>query len=306
MHFSRTGLFWECRHCEASEAFPENLPEFHLKSAFSRDRNPLSKHWLRIVELYTAAKLTFAKDKMAAISGIAQEAFEESEDQYLAGLWRDGIELQLLWTLYSPGGLPKGAQYQAPSWSWASVDPVYYPWDLRCEGIECVHYAHIVNAHTVVPEGQEPFGKLVGGKLQIRGITEEIPADTRPTHLQWWEWKATRKFSNSKARLVWNWLACTSIKTIRVDFTGAFTQRRIEDDWTVIPESEWLSRNALMPPVRSSLLAIPTQPLPARNPPIQICELADEESDIQDPDFPDIDMELAEFYSSRGEFDIEY
>ena len=45
-------------------------------------------------------------------------------DQYLAGLWRRHLPLQLLWSLslgvVKPPTRPK--PYRAPSWSWASLD----------------------------------------------------------------------------------------------------------------------------------------------------------------------------------------
>ncbi|TVY15015.1 hypothetical protein LARI1_G006653 [Lachnellula arida] len=168
LHFSKTELFWECRHCDASESFPEGSPQFEHRHMFHRDRKPISEIWHTIVKLYTGAQLTFAKDKMTAISGIAQRAFEENGDQYLAGLWRKDIELQLLWCQQSPGRrLLSGSEYRAPSWSWASVDEkgfVHYA--PKLEGIEYVYYAHILDAN-VVPAGKEPFGQLVGGELRM-------------------------------------------------------------------------------------------------------------------------------------------
>ncbi|TVY45647.1 hypothetical protein LOCC1_G002705 [Lachnellula occidentalis] len=168
LHFSKTELFWECRHCDASESFPEGSPGFEYQHIFHRDRKPISEIWHTIVKLYTGAQLTFAKDKMIAISGIAQKAFEETGDQYLAGLWRKDIELQLLWCQQSPGRrLLSGSEYRAPSWSWASVDEkgfVYY--SPKVEGTKYVYHAHVLDAN-VVPAGKELFGGLVGGELRM-------------------------------------------------------------------------------------------------------------------------------------------
>lgn len=168
LHFSKTELFWECYNCDASESFPEGSPSFEHQHLFHRDQKPVSEIWHTIVRLYTGAKLTFASDKMVAISGIAQKAFEENEDQYLAGLWRKDIELQLLWCQQSPGKrLLSGSKYRAPSWSWASVNEqgfVYY--HPRQEGVEYVYYAHFLSAN-VVPTGKEEFGELEGGELRM-------------------------------------------------------------------------------------------------------------------------------------------
>jgi hypothetical protein len=169
LHFSKTELFWECRYCDASESFPEGLPEFEQQHIFHRDHGkPLSEIWSTIVRLYTSGKLTFPTDKLVAISGIAQHVQEENQDRYLAGLWRKDIELQLLWCQQSPGRrLPKGSEYRAPSWSWASVDERGFAnYSPRMEGSEYKYYAHVIDAH-VVPLGKESFGELVGGLLEI-------------------------------------------------------------------------------------------------------------------------------------------
>ncbi|KFX97745.1 hypothetical protein V490_02658 [Pseudogymnoascus sp. VKM F-3557] len=151
LHFSKTGLFWECRHCDASESFPGGSPAFEDQHMFHRDRKPVSEIWHIIIKLYTGSKLAFASDKMIAISGLAQQAFKENADQYLAGLWRKDIELQLLWYQQAPGRrLPPGSKYRAPSWSWASTD----------EG-GSVSY---VQRH----EGYEIyFGEVKGGELRM-------------------------------------------------------------------------------------------------------------------------------------------
>lgn len=168
LHFSKTELFWECRHCDASESFPEGSPSFQHQNVFHRDLKPLSDIWDKIVSLYTGGKLSFASDKMVAISGIAQKVAKESGDVYVAGLWRKDIELQVLWCQVSPGRrLKKGSTYRAPSWSWASVDEngyVYY--SPRLEGVEHVYYAHVIDVN-VVPAGNELFGELAGGELKM-------------------------------------------------------------------------------------------------------------------------------------------
>ena len=168
LHFSKTGLFWECRHCDASEPFPEGSPAFEHEHVFHRDRKPISEIWDTIISLYTGSMLTFASDKMVAFSGLAQMAFEENADQYLAGLWRKDIELQLLWVQQYPGRrLLPGSKYRAPSWSWASVDEKgYVSYKPRHKGIEYVYFAHVLSAY-VVPAGKELFGELKGGELRM-------------------------------------------------------------------------------------------------------------------------------------------
>jgi hypothetical protein len=106
--------------------------------------------WYAVVQLYSMGNLTFSKDKLVALSGIAQTivAVESSKlgDGYLAGLWQSSLPASLLWQpehTTSPfkanGGeilnrvdkatsVPyRYANYIAPTWSWASIHGLN-PW----------------------------------------------------------------------------------------------------------------------------------------------------------------------------------
>lgn len=53
--------------------------------------------WLKIVEIYSRCSVTFSKDKLVALAGVARVAGNESGDDYLAGLWRSKMEEMLCW-----------------------------------------------------------------------------------------------------------------------------------------------------------------------------------------------------------------
>ena len=165
--FSNTQVFWICQTHEASEPFPLGLPDLrrgddlhthslaprplhYLKGLVSSDRpvyyhpppqanwsfanasniSPWEKFWLcwrTIVLDYTSRSLTYEKDKLAAISGLASVFQSKIETQYIAGMWnfRFYIEYELCWTVgkQANGQLPyRPKEYRAPSWSWASVE----------------------------------------------------------------------------------------------------------------------------------------------------------------------------------------
>jgi hypothetical protein len=42
--------------------------------------------WDHIIRLYSEANLTFGKDKLPALAGVARLVYKETGDQYLAGL----------------------------------------------------------------------------------------------------------------------------------------------------------------------------------------------------------------------------
>ena len=63
----------------------------------------LSELWSECVRIYSRTKLTRQTDKLIALAGVASWAHQRSSDQYLAGLWRENLETQLLWHAVTTG-----------------------------------------------------------------------------------------------------------------------------------------------------------------------------------------------------------
>lgn len=85
---------------------------------------------------YSARSLTYPKDRLPALNGVAQEFnLMRKHGQYLLGQWSDDLVLGLLWTQTRP--FPSSANSLAwpliPSWSWVSLNaPVdWYIYDLQ-------------------------------------------------------------------------------------------------------------------------------------------------------------------------------
>jgi hypothetical protein len=167
-------MYWECNELQASESFPYGFPQygrspkadFKTVSPFHVPipdhhiyRAPASKIpnmvvgagfrvWNAAVESFSRLTLTYQTDKLVEISAIAREMQPLMQCKYLAGLWEIDLIFQLPWSCdesgfnlgYISGGraqIARPDQYQAPSWSWASVN-----WNL------CFHS---YNFHTVIP-----------------------------------------------------------------------------------------------------------------------------------------------------------
>jgi hypothetical protein len=80
--------------------------------------------WYEMVEAYSIRVLTEQKDKIMAIAGVGSFIQQHTGFQFLAGLWRQTLAFNLLWTLV---GSPKvRPARQLPTWSWASVDGRIY------------------------------------------------------------------------------------------------------------------------------------------------------------------------------------
>lgn len=188
IHYTATQMFWECEHCIASEdnallSSDEywtagarilfiNLYRSTDLGGFRLSDEELRSIWyIRFVErIYSRSKLTFANDKLVAISGLAKLIHDKTNLPYYAGHWACNEAWfldSLRWARGSTG--MKTREYRAPSWSWASQDS-----SIRFLGPssdpDVQHLARIVKLFVVSqPPATNPFGRLAGGEITIEG-----------------------------------------------------------------------------------------------------------------------------------------
>lgn len=178
IYFGDHGLFWECRSGIASEYLPDWIP-----GAVCNDRLVRPEHvawdWDRIVTQYSAADLTISTDRLPALSGIAERQSAITGDDYLAGMWRKDLELQLLWSPFKAKS--QRPDWRSPSWSWASVDgakhyPRVYHWyyhedrtkkEDREKTFDIHQYIRVLTAWTIL-SGLDPHGNVKDGEIRIR------------------------------------------------------------------------------------------------------------------------------------------
>lgn len=77
--------------------------------------------WLNMVCLFTASNLTFSKDRLPAMAGLAAAMQRFTSATYLHGLWSDDLPRSLLWEIRKEVSNPKRRCPYVPSWSWASI-----------------------------------------------------------------------------------------------------------------------------------------------------------------------------------------
>ncbi|KAH7393407.1 heterokaryon incompatibility protein-domain-containing protein [Cadophora sp. MPI-SDFR-AT-0126] len=122
LHFTRNEVFWECEGIVRCETFPDRIPS-RFEDAIShlgiQQINSFSG-WSTFINAYSTCNLTLARDKLAAISGVARIVQHTLKDKYVAGLWKGEIISQLRWDVAAGKG-QRITPYVAPTWSWASV-----------------------------------------------------------------------------------------------------------------------------------------------------------------------------------------
>jgi hypothetical protein len=127
LHFTKSELYWECNQFTASETFPDGIPRT-LTKADTLKKKPLDQTmWSWIVQEFTRCNLPYEKDRVFAISGIAQEIQNKSGDKYVAGMWEPNLAIQLCWFIDDTAQKWTRTNI-APSWSWLSTTGrVSYP-----------------------------------------------------------------------------------------------------------------------------------------------------------------------------------
>lgn len=132
LYYTSKQLVWNCPHCLITE---DNFPQPQHQDLypimdydFPLGPDSMDELWYRgIVEQYSTRQLTFGKDKLVALSGLARATYLNRRVPYIAGLWKDCLLSGLLWRRNSSGCKIK--TYVCPSWSWASQNStVSYEW----------------------------------------------------------------------------------------------------------------------------------------------------------------------------------
>jgi hypothetical protein len=137
LFFGASGVFWQCLECEADEGYPlgtkstePNLKKL-VSSCLSSGEFNLRKTWRSILERYTGCKLTYASDKLVAISGIARLLAKASGSEYVAGMWNKDLWHDLLWhskvSQWIDNKTLQRLENGCPTFSWGSVaHPTWY------------------------------------------------------------------------------------------------------------------------------------------------------------------------------------
>ncbi|KAF2471221.1 HET-domain-containing protein, partial [Lindgomyces ingoldianus] len=126
---SRRGLsFWSDQmrwRCESKSLLPRGLSSWKLELE-SRQRQLMKDEavteWYSMVSTYSQRHLSFRKDALNGVAGIASLLGKTYELTYLAGLWAEDLGKGLIWRPYNLSKEPKHSNQmpEFPSWSWAS------------------------------------------------------------------------------------------------------------------------------------------------------------------------------------------
>lgn len=183
--FSTAEVQWMCRvgttcECQSTDSF-DNRPFSRTLDNMSCKEEAFLLWQKHILPDYTNRSLTSQQDALPALSGIIKVLSQATMSQYVAGLWRDNLLLDLLWHR-NPGlrefenpsaaGIKQG-EGEAPSFSWASITgQVLYAWLDFCNGSDDFKkwsFATTVKSAKAEVIGHNPYGRVRNSSLSLRG-----------------------------------------------------------------------------------------------------------------------------------------
>lgn len=107
-------------------------PSYQEHRDLESPQSLVGEHWNKLVEEFTRLDLSYHSDRLAALSGLAT-LYQSTSDEYICGLWRSHLVRSLMWGVktmdrdadkafsYASRISQPQQEYDAPSWSWASV-----------------------------------------------------------------------------------------------------------------------------------------------------------------------------------------
>lgn len=129
--------------------------------------------WVDIVRAYSALSLSFEQYKLPALSGVAKYIIKQRPgDEYLVGMWRKTLLVDLRWKACGPTKRP--TRWRSPSWSWTSIDGEI---DISStEEMAKIRNFCTVGSASVTIAGPDPTGAVINGELFLSapGFVAEV------------------------------------------------------------------------------------------------------------------------------------
>jgi hypothetical protein len=175
LHFASNELIWDCQQqhdCEGAcapqhwvlDSSQSHSPKQDHSIAL-QDPSLLPQRWRRMVTQLCTLQLTFNKDRLPALSGLAKQMQQFGMGTYLAGIWESNLISDLLW--YCPSETnSRYSPWQALTWSWASVNGTVSWYEAVSGNIDVD--ANVIHAECI-PAGLDTTGEVLSGSILLHG-----------------------------------------------------------------------------------------------------------------------------------------
>ena len=162
---------WECPgfsdcECSQGELGDDNRDErLHIEELHGSGPETVEDYWQKIISAYSGLILTLSKDKLPALSSVAKHVLSvRLGDEYLAGLWKKTIFIELRWIVWTGDGRWPST-WPSPSWSCTAIDGIMrVSYHSSHSKTDVRDYAQCLDA-SVTPAGPDPTGELSFGYI---------------------------------------------------------------------------------------------------------------------------------------------
>jgi hypothetical protein len=163
--FTEVEAKWQCRVAVGCECLGRLRNHDHGLEALSKDKNDIFKEWRSICTRYSHRDLTYSRDRLPALAGIAARFYARLGSAYVAGLWADELPFNLGW--HRRGMESPFVDNGVPTWSWASMDGMV-SWRSAL-GLEMNSRVEIMQVNCI-PSAKNAFGAVRAGSfIELRG-----------------------------------------------------------------------------------------------------------------------------------------
>ena len=189
--------------------------------------------WDGLVQEYSRRSLSDNKDRVLAISGLAERfsTFLSARGGYVAGNWEEQFPQALLWWVahthwrHSGSREERPTDYQGPSWSWVSINEAVFPESLMVADLCKFH-----SIHYKLADPQAPFGAVRSAEMLIEGPALDVQWRCIRNH-DWLEhYRGDPDYSNFECR--WSGDCKENTNHYCQHVTIAFDALETETDWT--------------------------------------------------------------------------
>ncbi|KAK7960537.1 hypothetical protein PG996_011182 [Apiospora saccharicola] len=129
--------------------------------------------WYTLVEQFSSRRLTYATDRLPAISGIAKEFASLLGDEYVCGLWKSDLAYGLLWSAMPNKLLQSVGTKSMPSWSWAST-PGTVEWTRDFPLMWQNEDFEVSGCDVDLAMPNAAFGQVKAARLYVRGLVKPL------------------------------------------------------------------------------------------------------------------------------------
>lgn len=171
LHYGSIAMTW---HCE-TQAWQRILPHCvnHSWDQFTPERridlhgSGWEHQWYSLVQHYTTCSLTYERDRLLAIAGLAKEISSPLSNRglgtYLAGLWENSIIYGLSWRVQITTAMESSAPSKicASTWSWISTN-----YSIEFHPVGKIR-ADFISFSVKPATESSPYGDVIGNRLVL-------------------------------------------------------------------------------------------------------------------------------------------